>query len=281
MIDNLVENLDIAVSKKTENVPKDIFFEELARWKGGVVEGSLTSLERVCSRMKGLEENLDVNDDDLNLIKICSSLLGFRERCGRMDRQDAKLKSVKIQQDACTEILSRFHDGKFDDDKAPIFFQAMSEIFNKLKSHDLLRDGFQAMAGLRGMVSAELLFTMADYDVTMPQLKMDANYDIDLIISKRGKKFGLSVKSLIEHINPQTHEAFEVRRMEKPRDFPAIYSEGLDGYLWTNIPSQSTEDAACYCEKGPLRVENLAIGLPTKISADFLNKDLSRIQIPE
>lgn len=279
MVDS-IELKDINLVKKNETAPKeDAFLVELKKWKSELTKESICSPYEVWKKSVELEEKMDISGSDRKLMGICSSIMELFKDKSRRGAQEYKRQSVMIQQAALKEVMSRFTDGKFLDDKAPEYFLAMSEVFASLKHKGVMNgDDYCLFAGLRGMVSAALLFSSADFTVETPEVAWDANHDVDLLVSKGGKNFSVSVKSEIDHRDADTGEEFTVKVEKRPSGLPQSYYDKYVKHIWINIPNQTTEDGRIFCEQS---FKARAIGLPCAFMVEYFKMSLGRVRIPE
>jgi len=279
MVDS-IELKDINLVKKTEAAPKeDAFLVELKRWRSELTKESICSPYDVWKKSSELEERMEISGSDKKLMGVCSSMMELFKDKSRKSGQEYKKQSVIIQQAALKEVMSRFRDGKFLDDKAPEYFLAMSEVFASLKHKGVMNgDDYCLFAGLRGMISAALLFSTAGFEVELPEVSWDANCDVDLLVSKGGKNFSVSVKSEMGHHDEYTGEEFTVKTEKRPSDLPQRYYDKYLKHIWINIPSQTTEDGRAFCEQS---FKARAIGLPSAFMAEYFKMSLGRVRIPE
>jgi len=279
MVDS-IEHKDINLVKKTETAPKeDAFSVELKKWRSELTKESICSPYDAWKKSSELEEKMDISGSDKKLMGICSSMMELFKDKGRRGGQEYKKLSVAVQQTALKEVMSRFTDGKFLDDKAPEYFLAMSEVFSSLKHKGVMNgDEYRLFAGLRGMISAALLFSSAGFTVEPPEVGWDANHDVDLLVSKGGKNFSVSVKSEIDHRDADTGEEFTVKTEKRPSDLPQSYYDKYVKHIWINIPNQTTEDGRAFCEQS---FKARAIGLPSAFMTEYFKMSLGRIRIPE
>lgn len=279
MVDS-IELKDINLVKKSEAAPKeDTFLVELKKWRSELTKESICSPYEVWKRSSELEEKMDISGSDKKLMGICSSMMELFKDKGRRSEQEYKRQSVTMQQNALKEVTSRLKDGKFLDDKAPEYFLAMNEVFASLKHKGVINgEDYTLFAGLRGMISAALLFSSAGFTVEPPEVDWDANHDIDLLVSKSGKNFSVSVKSEIDHRDPDTGEEFTVKGEKRPSGLPQSYYDKYVKHIWINIPNQTTEDGRVFCEQS---FKARAIGLPCAFMTDYFKMSLGRIRIPE
>jgi hypothetical protein len=239
------------------------FMGELKKWKEVLVnDPDILSPHAVQKKSLEMESKMNLSPEDQGLMGICSDLMGFlaKKPKGESIGSDFKAQAVDIQQMAFQEVLSRFHGGKFDDDKAPAYFLAMNEVFNSLRSKGLLENEYVFFVGLRGMISAGLLFSKAGFKVETPEISWDAYHDIDLLAEKEGKKYSVSVKSIVGFVDEVSDESFVIKREKRPSGLPESYYKEYSKHIWINIPNMTTEDGRAYCDGG---FKGLAIGIPS------------------
>lgn len=244
-----VENANISVLKRTEPDNDDNFFVQLKKWQNMMTDEDVLSPYDAWKKSVDFEANMVMNEKDKKLMGICSNMMGLFKDKHSLDHQEYKKRSVQIQQEALKEVVSRFDGGKFEDDKAPEYFLATCSVFKNLKDRKFIDDDYCLFAGLRGMVGATLLFAKSGFQIDLPEVNWDANYDIDLLVSRKGKSYSVSVKSEIDYKDPDTDEAFSVRVDKRPSGLPQGYYDKYRKHIWINIPNITTPDADVFCEE--------------------------------
>jgi len=258
----------------------DDFHGQLKKWREEALKRKVMAPAEMRDELFKIENDLKLNDDDMGMLGLFSEMMGVIATQERNQGKVKKEDSVALQQAFVEEVLKRSVQGVFIDDKFPAFFLAVSEVYEKLRDERLFSEsGMESeggfLSGIRGMISAALLFSRAGFEVTLPPVKWDMYHDIDLLVERNDSKYSVSVKSENGFVD-ENNEAFSVRQNPRPQDMPEDYYKNFLKQLWVNIPSQTTKDAGAYCEKG---AKSVAIGVPNDISVSCLNANLNRLGI--
>lgn len=265
-----------------ETAKKDTFSSELRKWSDSVLNKKVLTPGDARDELLKIEKDLNLNDDDSRMLGLFSELMGVMATQERNAGEVKKIESVKVQQAFIREVLSRTINGNFVDDKFPSFFLTASSIYEKMRVEGIFSEkGLSSnggrLAGIRGMVSTALLFGKAGFDVEIPDVSWDAYHDVDLLVSKNGKKYSVSIKSLAGHTDEETEEAFSVKQDKRPSGLPEKYYESVSKHIWINIPNQADEeDARAFCTAG---AKNVATGVPGDTALKFFGSVSKRLRI--
>ena len=261
-----------------EPEPRYSFRDKLVSWTDKIVHSDVTNMKEVGDALYEIENSLDLKDEDLRMLGLFSEVIGYISKVEA--NKSNKMEAVKVQQNFVEEVLSRTKNGEFiDEGNLSRFFLSMSEvnekfIKDKIPGMDMVK-GF--MMGIRGMVSTTLLFSRAGFDVKIPDEKWDAYHDVDLLVTRNGKTYSVSVKSERDNIDIDTDRSFSVKTLAKPADLPKEYYDKVSKHIWINIPSQTLEKETIeFCD--PLPREK-TIGSPNNKSVAELNSRLHLLSV--
>lgn len=311
MTDQSIEmTINPSILPKKESDKSNIFFEELRRWKEGLINDDIEVLSDVIFNGKvvrsgayqkslEIESTLNVNEEDKDLFAIGSNLMGvmvelteskwkmkevdkrsnlsLEEKNKEKQRIRGKLKtdSVQMQQDAVREVLRRFEGDKFNDNKVTEYFLALDQVMEHLSKKLAFSEKNEGniseyiiYSGLRGMISAALIFRMNGFEVKIPSEDWDKYHDIDLLVERGTEKYSLSVKS---------HDmGLYLENIEPPKDMNRQqYGDIYTHHLRIYIPNKKSAYGLGYCDS---KIDGgLEMGLPSKSSVSEINNRLKAI----
>ena len=266
-----------------DEVVQDItqFRKELGRWSEELLNSKVQSPRDVSKKAIQVELKLNLDDDDAGLFALFSDMMGVvgtqETNKGLVD----KTQSVELQQDFVREVLRRSKNGVFENEKFTRFFEAVLVIYEKLRDDRLFvekdvqnMEGF--VIGIRGIISAALLFSKSGFEVSLPKVDWDLHHDIDLLVKKGEKTYSVSVKSSIKNVDEITGKNFSVKRLPKDVLAPKEYRDTVEGHIWINIPNQLSLEARSYCEPN---TRNVATGVPSMETVSGFSKILRELKV--
>lgn len=252
------QNINLPPKREPDGIGK--FKEELLKWERMVTTDEMYSPRSVIRESEAIMGSLKLEEKDKNMLRLTNQLMEAIGGKASLPRGDYKELSVKAQQAFVAEALSRFNGVGFEDNKMPEYFKSLTKIFDNMAREGFIDDDYCSLPGLRGMISAAILFKMEGYQVSLPPVNWDAYHDVDLLLEKEGRKFSLSVKSIKGHRDEDTESllGFKVN-MSRPADLPHEYYDTYKKHLWINIPSNLDNGSSNYFTGGNA---GQSIGIP-------------------
>lgn len=267
--------------KKTEYqiVNPERFASTALVFRRKLEENGYKSLDELIESVVALEAEFDsysISDSEFEILCLASYLLGVTKKNVEAKKgpvpiepeavKKARLEAIELQQRAVKIVLSNADakTGRYDKGLAKHFL-TISSVFAKYFQEDSeisdigaqTESGF--LRGVRGMITAALLFDSADWKVALPDAEEDLLGNVDLIVSSpKGKVFEIDVTA---------------KRPQKDRYEEPFYIEQAGNSIRINIPPLSYPASEGFYRKDISR----AIGFPSQQTIQQFNKLMANV----
>jgi hypothetical protein len=271
----------------------DRFRQVAASYGRKLEQTGFTNLDDLINGVVKLEQEYDMpelTDAEFEILCLTSYVLGtasknIKSKIRKEEQsydvlRKARVESIEVQQHAVRLALSNVEakKGEYDYGVAR-YFHALSTIFERYFQEEdrILEDpgvyseaGF--LRGIRGMITAAVLFDSAGWKVALPEPEDDYKYDADLFVqSPDGRIFAVDVTARKPNISKGEVEAFYLQKSGKPYVLKEGEWVNVEGFLRLNVPPLSHSKAVGFYRSDVSR----AMGIPSPSTVEQFSKMLA------